>query len=154
MRTLRWIGSALLPLALLTAVPTLVGCEEEDEYVPQQSKPTVNLSRPTLDRDLTTTTHSEVTFRPRFTNGGDENVNMDCTVHWTTYSTKPKTDPKTSDMTRHESMDYYDGHKTKTTFSKAHTGLSGGTYVYYYFECSNSKYTTKSSVSYKIVKRQ
>ena len=40
-----------------------------------------------------------------------------------------------------------------TVFDKTHTGFSGGTYVYYYFECQNSKYTTKEDIKYCIVKR-
>lgn len=36
---------------------------------------------------------------------------------------------------------------------ESHSGLSGGTYIYYYYECRNSKYTTKTDVMWNIVKR-
>ena len=36
---------------------------------------------------------------------------------------------------------------------KSHSGFSGGNYIYYYFECENSKYSTETDVKYCIVKR-
>lgn len=56
-------------------------------------------------------------------------------------------------MTEHETMRQYGGGtKTKTTFDKSHAGFRGGTYLYYYFECSNSRHTTKSEVTFCVVK--
>lgn len=48
---------------------------------------------------------------------------------------------------------FHDRKKNNDTFDKTHTGFNGGTFVYYYFECRNSKYTTKTNVTYTIVKR-
>lgn len=56
-------------------------------------------------------------------------------------------------MTNHESMRQYSTTKLTTTFDKTHAGYSGGNYIYYYFECSNSKYTTKTNITFCVVKR-
>lgn len=136
----------------------ITGCEKEEEensYVPSTSQETTtSLSKPTYKKNLTTTTYDDVSFRCRFDNGGDTYDNMSCTVHWKKYSSKPSTTPKASALTTSESMRTYGSTKSSTTFDKTHTGFSGGTYIYYYFECSNSKYTTKTDVTYCIVKRQ
>ena len=130
-------------------------CDKEDDYSSSNNvqTPTTKISKPTLARDLTTTTTMDVSIRCRFDNGGDTWNNMSCTVHWRKYSSKPSTTPSASDMTNHESMRQYASTSKSTTFDKSHSGLSGGTYIYYYFECRNSKYTTKTNVTYCIVKR-
>lgn len=142
-----------LALVLATA---LVSCNKEeysseiDIEIPSNSS---KLEKPKEKRNLTTTTHSEVSFRPTFTNGGDISDNMNCIVHWRKYSSKPTKTPKASDMTNHESMRIYSIQKYQTVFDKTHTGFNGGQYVYYYFECSNSKYTTQTDITYCVVKR-
>ena len=96
-----------LALALTT---TMVSCEkdeytnEDDIEIPSSSS---KLDKPKEKRNLTTTTYSEVSFRPTFTNGGDISDNMSCTVHWRKYSSKPTKTPKASDMNNHESMRIY-----------------------------------------------
>lgn len=129
--------------------------KDDDEYNRNDvvETPVSKISQPTFEKYLTTTTFSDVSMRCRFKNGGDTWENMNCTVHWRRYSSKPTTTPKSSDMTNHESMRQYATTSKSTTFDKTHTGFSGGTYVYYYFECKNSKYTTKTDVTYCIVKR-
>lgn len=129
--------------------------KEENTFYEEPETPVIsNLSPPSLDKYLTTTDYDGVSFRVRFTNGGDTNENMSCIVHWCKYSSKPSKTPKATDMTKHESMRQYgSGTKTKTTFDKSHAGFSGGTYIYYYFECSNSRHTTKTDVTYCVVKR-
>lgn len=133
----------------------LTSCDKDDDYTSDKEvqTPISNISRPTFEKYLTTTTMSDVSMRCRFNNGGDIWNNMSCTVHWRKYSSKPSTTPKVSDMSRHESMRQYATTSKTTTFDKTHTGFSGGTYVYYYFECKNSKYTTKTDVTYCVVKR-
>lgn len=146
-----------IALALVLAM-ALVSCNKEeysseiDIEIPSNSS---KLEKPKEKRNLTTTTHSEVSFRPTFTNGGDISDNMSCIVHWRKYSSKPtKTPtPKASDMTNHESMRIYSIQKYQTVFDKTHTGFNGGQYVYYYFECSNSKYTTQTDITFCVVKR-
>lgn len=130
-------------------------CDKDDDYNPNNDvkTPSSNISQPTFEKNLTTTTTSDVSMRCRFNNGGDTWYNMTCTVHWRKYSSKPSTTPKASDMSNHESMRQYATTSKSTTFDKTHTGLSGGTYIYYYFECKNSKYTTKTNMTYCIVKR-
>lgn len=133
-----------------------VGCNKEDDGYGSGNvgqTPATKLSNPTLDSNITTTTTSEVSFRCRFKNGGDTWQNMTCTVHWRQYSSKPSSAPKVSEMTKHETMRQYASTSVSTTFDKTHTGFKGGTYVYYYFECSNSKYKATSNVTYCVVKR-
>lgn len=136
------------------AILLMASCgKEDDDVLYEDTSAIVNISEPEFDKYLTTTTTSDVSLRVRFNNGGDTWENMNCTVHWRKYSSKPSSTPKASDMNNHESMRQYATTKTKTTFDKTHTGFSSGNYVYYYFECSNSRYTTKTDVTYCIVKR-
>lgn len=144
----------LLSVAIGLLVTTTSCDKEDDALFNEQEMPVESsLSAPELDKYLTTTDYDGVSFRVRFTNGGDTNENMSCRVHWRKYASKQSKTPKTSDMTEHESMRQYGATKTKTTFDKSHAGFSGGTYLYYYFECSNSRHTTKTDVTYCIVKR-
>lgn len=140
-------------LALAVFVASSCGTDDDEDYTPKQEETTSNLSEPTFAKNLTTTTQSEVSFRSRFDNGGDTYDNMSCVVHYATYSSKQSKTPKTSALSKRESMRVYSSTKHSTTFDKTHTGYSGGTYVYYYFECSNSKYTTKTDVTFCVVKR-
>lgn len=152
--TFKSLFVALTALAMSVAF-TSCDKEEDDTFLSEPETPAVtNLSAPKLDKYLTTTDYDGVSFRVRFTNGGDINENMSCKVHWRRYPSKQSKTPKASDMTEHETMRQYGGGtKTKTTFDKSHAGFSGGTYLYYYFECSNSRHTTKSDVTFCVVKR-
>lgn len=127
--------------------------EDDDDYYEAPSTSASSVSTPVFDKDLTTTTLYDVSFRCRFKNGGDTEKNMNCTVHWRKYTSKPSSSPKASEMSKHESMRQYSTTSTKTTFDKTHSDFSGGNYIYYYFECSNSRYTTKTDVTYCVVKR-
>lgn len=129
--------------------------DDDDDYGYNNSTqtPSSKVSQPSFEKNLTTTTTSDVSMRCRFSNGSDTWNNMSCTVHWCQYSSKPSTTPTTSDMTKHESMRQYGTTTKSTTFDKTHSGFSGGTYIYYYFECKNSKYTTTTTIKYCIVKR-
>lgn len=151
------IKKLLFVLAVIVMSSTFTSCDKDEDntFFNEPEIPSVsNLSAPKLDKYLTTTDYDGVSFRVRFTNGGDVSENMNCKVHWRRYSSKQTTTPKASDMTEHETMRQYGaGTKTKTTFDKSHAGFSGGTYLYYYFECSNSRYTTKSDVTFCVVKR-
>ena len=133
-----------------------IACSPE-EYTPHSSshdKEKSRLTKPTLDKYLTTTTHDGVSFRVRFKNGGDTFENMSCVVHWKRYPSKPSSKPSPSDLTTVESMRTYGGGtKVSTTFDKSHAGFTGGTYLYYFFECSNSRYTTKTDVTFCIIPR-
>lgn len=126
--------------------------DEDDDYKPTTSVST-NISAPTFAKNLTTTTTSDLSFRCRFDNGGDKTENMSCTVHWRQYSSKQSSTPKASSLSKHESMRQYGSTSKSTTFDKSHTGFTGGTYIYYYFECKNSKKTTKTDVTFTIIKR-
>lgn len=153
---MKYISVKLTTLLIIVGAFSIISCDKDDDIEDSvlQSKPSKsNLSAPTYDMNLTTTTTSDVSIRCRFKNGGDELGNMRCSVHWRSYSSKPSTTPKVSDMTNEENMRIYASTKTKTTFDKTHSGFGSGRYIYYYFECSNSEYTTKTSVTYCLVKR-
>lgn len=118
------------------------------------STSTSKIKQPSLKKILTTTTTSNVSFRCIFDMGGDKKSNMRCTVYWAEYSKKPSITPTVSSLRKAESMrEYASSSNTSITFDRTHAGFSGGTYIYYAFECSNSKYTTKTDVLYTIVKR-
>lgn len=154
MKTIKLILFALMAV-LSSAMVTSCDKEDGNTFFDEPETPvSSNVSAPKLDKYLTTTDYDGVSFRVRFTNGGDVSENMNCKVHWCRYSSKPSKAPKASDMDKHESMRQYgSGTKTKTTFDKSHAGFSGGSYLYYYFECSNSRHTTKTDVTYCVVKR-
>lgn len=149
--------SFIICLSVFLSSIILSSCEKEESIAKHEKEEstitTTSISKPTLGKDLTTTTTDQVSFRCRFNNGGDITDNMSCTVHWKQYGSKPSSTPKTSDLTKSETMRQYSSTSKSTTFDKTHAGFSGGTYIYYYFECNNSKYTTKSDVTYCIVKR-
>lgn len=151
------IKSIFIALMALLSSLMIVSCDKEDDntFFSEPKTPTTSkLSAPKLDKHLTTTDYDGVSFRVRFTNGGDVNDNMSCKVHWCRYASKPSKTPKASDMNKHESMRQYGtGTSTKTTFDKSHAGIGGGSYLYYYFECSNSRNTTKTDVTFCVVKR-
>lgn len=140
-------------------VPMLAACEKEDEGgkpdLPSSSSQNgvVDIKAPSLDAYLTTTDVEGFSIRIRFNNGGDKTDNMSCTVYWKAYTSKPATEPKASSLTRAESMRVYASTTVKTTFDKSHTGYNGGTYIYYYAKCSNSKYSCTTPVTYTIIKR-
>ena len=131
----------------------LTSCEKDKLIEDEMDTEVSSITKPIFDKYLVTTTLYDVNLGVRFVNGGDTWENMKCMVHWRKYSSKPSQVPKKSDMNKHESMRIYATTKTKTTFMKEHSGFSGGNYIYYYFECENSKYSTETEVKYCIVKR-
>ena len=129
------------------------GCEESDPDFVYENTVTDKISAPTFDKYLTTTDTDGFSIRLRFTNGGDKRENMSCYVYWRAYARKPDSAPKESDMTKCESMRIYSHNSVKTTFDKSHAGYNGGTYIYYYAVCENSKGECKTKLNYTIVKR-
>lgn len=153
MKTAKFIIVTLMA-ALSSVLVTSCGEDDGNTFYDEPDIPaSSSVSAPALDKVLTTTDTDGVSFRVRFTNGGDVTENMSCKVHWRKYSSKPSKTPSSRDMDTHESMRQYSETKTKTTFDKSHAGISGGTYLYYYFECSNSRRTTTTDVTYCVVKR-
>ncbi len=140
------LASLLLVLAF--------GCSEDDsnDGEIQQSEST-QIVAPRLEKILTTTTTDDVSFRARFNSGGDSYENMKCTVHWRKYSERQSETPRPSDMTNHETMRQYGSTSRSVTFDKSHAGFYGGEYLYYYFECSNSKRTVETDVTFCVIKR-
>ena len=131
----------------------IVSCDKNDADFEYEDVVTNNVSAPSFDKCLTTTDTDGFTIRLRFTNGGDDRENMSCQVYWKAYSSKPTSTPTERDLTQSEQMRIYDHTKTKTTFDKSHAGYNGGTYIYYYAVCKNSKGNCKTNITYTIIKR-
>lgn len=147
---------------------SVVSCDKDE---PSSSSSSSNqgtssqrVSKPSFDKFLSTTDRDGFSLRVRFKTGGDKESNMRATVHWKAYSSKPSSKPSKRELTKVESMRQYGAatyHNTGSkkgmtesiVFDKSHAGYSGGTYIYYYVECSNSKGSDESSVDYTIVKR-
>ena len=148
------ISEVILFVFFALAVLVMTSCEKDELLENDAIEESVSsVSKPAFDKYLVTTTLYDVNLGARFVNGGDSWENMKCKVHWRKYSSKPAKAPKKSDMDKHEIMRIYATTKTKTTFMKEHSGFSGGNYIYYYFECENSKYSVETDVNYCIVKR-
>lgn len=125
---------------------------------------TQKITAPSFDKFLSTTNTDGFSIRVRFKTGGDKENNIHATVHWKAYSQKPSSKPSKSDLTKIESMRQYGAatyHNTGSkkgmtesiVFDKSHAGYNGGTYIYYYVECTNSVDSDESPISYEIVKR-
>lgn len=146
--------SKLLPILMLVMLSLhLASCEKDEESEGYEDVTVSNIEKPTFDKYLTTTDTDGFSIRLRFKNGGDVRENMSCTVYWKAYSKKPSSIPSERDLTHSESMRIYNHTKTKTTFDKSHAGYNGGTYIYYYTKCKNSKGSCKTAITYTIVKR-
>lgn len=134
-------------------------CEKEEpkrsgSYSSSSSGTLTNkVSKPKYEKNLTTTDLDGFSIRLRFNNGGDSYDNMSCTLYWSAYPSKPSKTPQKSNLRKVEDMRIYDHNKKSTVFDKSHAGYSGGTYIYYCAECSNSKGTCTTNVTYTIVKR-
>lgn len=129
-----------------------------------QGNDTKTITKPTFDKFLTTTDTDGFSIRVRFKTGGDKENNLSAKVYWKAYPKKPSSNPLKSDLTKAESMRQYGAavyHNTGTkkgmtesiVFDKSHAGYNGGTYIYYYVECHNSKGAAESPLDYTIVKR-
>lgn len=146
--------SVIIQSVLLCAISfVVISCDKDEPNFEYEDVVTSNISLPTFDKYLTTTDTDGFSIRIRFKNGGDNRENMSCQVYWKAYSSKPSLTPTERDLTRSEQMRIYDHTKTKTTFDKYHAGYNGGTYIYYYAVCKNSKGTCKTDITYTIVKR-
>lgn len=155
-------------LALAMAVTGLTSCGSDEPEMPKSNTTTTSssskITKPTFDKYLTTTTTSGFSVRVRFKTGGDSESNMSATVHWRAYSSKQASKPSKLSLTNTESMRQYGSatyHNTGSkrgmtesiVFDKSHAGSTGGTYIYYYVECRNSKGSAETPVSYTVVKR-
>lgn len=151
-KALPWVCCITLSLSL--SMFLLSACEKDMEQSVSVTIPsTPNIEPPTLDKYLTTTDTDGFSIRMRFTNGGDVPDNMKCTVYWKSYASKPSTTPSASSLSNVESMRVYASTSRSTTFDKSHAGYNGGTYIYYYAVCRNSKYSCTTPVTYTVVKR-
>lgn len=144
----------------------ITSCGEDEPESPSTNPSgtsnTSKVTKPSYDKDLSTSDLASFSIRVRFKTGGDKESNLSAKVHWKAYSSKPSNKPSKSDLTKVESMRQYGGatyHNTGSkkgmtesiVFDKSHAGY-GGSYIYYYVECENSKGSASSSVTYLIAK--
>lgn len=144
----------------------LTACDPDDE--PKSTSASTSsyqrITAPSFDKFLSTSDYASFSIRVRFKTGGDKEQNMSARVHWQAYASKPSKTPSKSDLTKVESMRQYGAatyHNTgvkkgmteSIVFDKSHAGYSGGKYIYYYVECSNSKGSASSSITYMVTPR-
>lgn len=142
----------ILTVLFFTTLAVLTSCEKDSDYIYEEESPISNVSMPIFVKDITLTTNYEAKFMVRFDNGGDIAENMYCTLYWRPYSKKPNEIPDHDDLYKCDNMRQYARTKKTTTFEETEVGLNEGTFIYYYFECTNSKGTTKTDVMRAIVK--
>lgn len=144
---------------------SITSCGDDEPESPSSTTGTTStqkITKPSFDKDLSTSDLASFSIRVRFKTGGDKESNLSATVHWKAYSSNPSKKPSKSDLTKVESMRQYGSatyHNTGSkkgmtesiVFEKSHAGY-GGSYIYYYVECENSKGSASSSVTYLIAK--
>lgn len=148
--------SKLLIVLLTVLSPLFSSCDKEIPD-PAPSTSTVEVTKPSFYRNLSTSDLASFSIRMIFKSGADEESNIRAVVHWKAYKTKPTTTPSKGELSTVESMSQYgsaiyrpSGSKKVTemiTFDKSHAGYSGS-YIYYYVECMNSAGSTSTSVTY------
>lgn len=160
----------ILRLFCVFAVCALCSCggdepeTAKDSSSANQSTSSQKVTKPSFDMFLTTTDKDGFSLRVRFKTGGDKESNLRAKVNWKAYSKKPSAKPSRSELSKSETMRQYGSatyHNTGSkkgmtesiVFDKSHAGYSGGTYIYYYVVCTNSKGSAESSIDYTIVRR-
>ncbi len=157
----------IIYLVFILCVVGIISCGKDEPSSSSSSSSSTSkqtITSPSFDKFLTTSTTSGFSIRTRFKTGGDKEDNLSATVYWKSYSTKPSKKPSKSDLTKVETMRQYGsatyyktgpkkGMTESIVFDKSHTGYNGGTYIYYYVKCTNSKGSASSSIDYTIVKR-
>lgn len=141
---------------VILLLSTFVACDKEeydDSYSPSGSDIETDLEPPSFDKYLTTTDLDGFSVRARFNNGGDASINMSCILYWEAYSSKPSRIPSASELSHAKIMMIYSSTKEKTVFDTSHAGYGVGTYIYYYMECKNSKYSCTTPMTYTVVTR-
>ena len=155
---------ALMTVLFVGTMLIISGCDKENGSIDYSGNGSSSskITMPSFDKFLSTVDTDGFAIRARFKTGGDSEGNIRATVHWKNYSGRPSSTPGKSDLTKSENMRQRDvtyhntGSKKGTTesivFEKEHGGYNGGTYIYYYVECTNSKGTAVSPISHVIVK--
>lgn len=138
--------------------------EDKPKLSTSTSTSSQSITRPSFDKFLSTSDKASFSIRVRFKTGGDKEQNINATVHWSAYASKPSKTPSKSELSKVESMrqygsaTYYNtgskkGMTESIVFDKSHAGYSGGYYIYYYVECTNSKGSASSSITYMVTVR-
>lgn len=143
-------------LTLVIFLVSVVSCDKDEpdfEYNDEEDVVTSKVLAPSFDKYLTTTDYDGFSIGLWFKNGGDVRDNMSCQVYWKAYSKRPSSTPAEQDLTNCEQMRIKYHGETKTLFEKSHAGFNGGTYIYYYAMCKNSKGSCKTKITYTIIKR-
>lgn len=156
----------LIFFLLLMPCCALTSCEEDEPYSSSSGSTNTsssNITRPSYDKNLSTSDFASFSIRVRFKTGGDKESNLRATVYWKSYSSQPLSIPSKSELTKVESMRQYGtatyyktgpkkGMTESIVFDKSHAGY-GGSYIYYYVECENSKGSASSPVTYLVTRR-
>lgn len=171
MKTTESIKLFVMAMFVVSSGIIFTACGEDDNdnsYTrPSSGNATSNtqkITKPTFDKFITTADYDGFSVKARFKTGGDKESNLSATIYWQKYSSKPTKTPAKSELKKIESMRQYGSatyHNTGSkkgmtesiVFDKSHAGFSGGTYIYYYVECSNSVGSANSPIRYTIVKR-
>lgn len=156
-------------IIVITIAVLICSCDTDEPKTSSSSsssktQTSQTISKPTFDKYLSSSDKASFSIRVRFKTGGDKEQNISATVYWKAYSSKPSKTPTKSDLTTVESMRQYGAatyHNTGSkkgmtesiVFDKSHAGARGGTYIYYYVECRNSKGSANSSVTYMVTPR-
>lgn len=158
--------SKFLLTSMIIAGLVFSSCDTDEPNSPSSSTTTTTnkqkVTKPTYDKNLSTSDKASFSIRVRFKTGGDSEYNLSATVHWKAYSKKPSSTPKKSELSNVESMRQYGSatyHNTGSkkgmtesiVFDKSHAGYSGY-YIYYYVECRNSVGSAVSSVTHMVAK--
>lgn len=155
MNKIKFVYAAIRMAVCCFLLLSLTGCEKVDtvyNYDDEMSGSS-RVSEPSFGKFLTVSTYDQIDFKIRFKHGGDTRDNMHCTIYWKAYASKPSSTPKPKDLTKVETMRLIDHTKTKSVFDKSHVGFYGGTYIYYYAVCKNSKGSCETPIDYTIIKR-
>lgn len=150
----RLITDDFLGCFILTRDGSVITNVDGTEFTEEDLTPS-NVTDPVFEKYLTISEYDGFTIKLRFKNGGDIRENMSCTVYWRAYAKKPSTTPTEGDMTNCEDMRIVDHNDVtgKTVFEKSHVGFNGGSYIYYYAICKNSKGSSKADLTYTIIPR-
>lgn len=158
------MNKIIIPFLSLMLCFVMVSCGDDEPESPSSNETTTSqkITKPSYDKNLSTSDLASFSIRVRFKTGGDKESNLRATVYWRAYSSKPSSKPSESDLTKVESMRQYGtatyhntgskkGMTESIVFDKSHAGY-GGSYIYYFVECENSKGRASSPITYMKVK--
>ena len=150
MKQFKYLAILLINLCMAGVFCACGGDDDDDDYAypnnEESGHSSHNVSRPSISvlTATSTTTEFTVVFEVR-----SEEEPSSVTLHYgrNSSSTSSPTINKSSScrLQRKANNTYY--------YSKTHAGFTGGNYIYFYGEVTNSAGTSKSQTSHVIIKR-